>query len=69
MVCLSDPESSLRYGHKNASAADEKDNYYKVKPGQWQNDNPLIDVLSDLSSNAFTKEINKQREYRRAYFS
>ncbi|KAH3784751.1 hypothetical protein DPMN_162718 [Dreissena polymorpha] len=68
-ACLPDPKSSLRYGHKNASAADELDNYHNIKPGQWQSDNPLIDVVSNLSSNAIKKETNNQREYRRAYFS
>ncbi|KAH3714711.1 hypothetical protein DPMN_057408 [Dreissena polymorpha] len=68
-ACLADPESSLRYGHTNARAADELENYHNIKPGQWQNDNPLIDVLADLSSNSIKKETNNQREYRRAYFS
>lgn len=51
------------------NVADQEDQNKNAIPGEWRNDNPLLDGWRDLPNNSTTNAAKKQREYLRAYFS
>ncbi|KAH3788951.1 hypothetical protein DPMN_167117 [Dreissena polymorpha] len=58
-ICLQN-HLRLRNGNRHVSIADQEDNNHIIIPEQWRNDNPLIDGVSELSSNTTTKAANSQ---------